>query len=330
MLGPAKLSGNEKSTNHLEEHPLGSIATAPQYPLTILSNDSQLVTNEHQGCNEEPKLVSDGHHAAIEDEEFESEQVISVTQVHMNQKGLGEPKDADMQGRELVESKQNGDDQSNKEADLASGENNACSGQEMVDNKLIISSSKVDVKKKESHEPTLTELHVSEPSEAENAEKDSTPSWSNVTSIASNVTVETFPLRPVTRIGDLDGSLNQLTNMTNTFVEQDLKKVELADDIGSSQTERIDSFENCSLVDEKEVTKLDKKSGSVDDEVVDKHRDPQLGSSKSSNEGTGHESQDFKDEKIKTSSNDVILVTLEKSGAIAGAKVSFVQTCFLA
>ncbi|PON49532.1 hypothetical protein PanWU01x14_229440 [Parasponia andersonii] len=320
VLGPAKLSGGEKRTNQLEEYPLGSIATAPYYPLTKSSNDSQLVTNEHQGHSDEPNLVSDGHHTALEDQMLENGQFISVTQVQMYERGMDETNDAEMQGSELVELEQNGVDQSNKEADLVSDVNCAYPGREMVDSEPVINGSLVEVKNKEFHETTVTELRVSEPSEAENVE-DSTVSRSKVTPIAENVTVETFPLRPVTRTGDL----KELTNVVSAFGKEDLEKVELAADVGSSQTDRINSFENSSLMDGKEGRKLsnallDKKSGLVDEKVVEKHNDPLLERLESFNGDAGPEIQDFNDDNIKISSSDVTSVTLEKSQAISEAK----------
>lgn len=334
VLGPAKLIGDEKSSNPWEEYPLGSIATAPQYPLTVLSNNSQLVTDQHQGCHEEPNLVPDVHHSAIEDQVFDNGQVISVTQVRVNEEGLNEPNDAEIQGRELVELEQNGDDKSNKEADLVSDGNYAFPGREMVDKEHVINDSQVDLKNKESHELPLTELDVSDPSKAENVEEDLIASRSKVTPIAANVIVETFPLRPLTTTGDLDGRWNELTERANTFNEQHIKKVELAADIGNSRTDGIDSFKNSSLIDEKEDTKLshpllDKNSGLVDEEVREKHGEPLLESSKSSNEGAVHEIQDSKDNNIKLSSNNVTSATLKNSQEGSGAKVSFVQACFL-
>uniref|UniRef100_A0A803QVD0 AT3G52170-like helix-turn-helix domain-containing protein n=1 Tax=Cannabis sativa TaxID=3483 RepID=A0A803QVD0_CANSA len=320
VLGPAKLSGDGKSTNQLEEYPLGSIAIAPQYHLTQLSNGSQIITDEYHGSNEEPNLVN-GHHAVLEDKVFDNGQVINVT----IERGLSEPKDVEMQGHRFMELEQNGDDQSNKEADLVSDGNYACPGQEEVDNQHVINGIQVDVGNIESQEQNAALLHSSELSEAENAEE-STASRSKVTSIAADVTVETFPLKPATTTaGEFDRSSNELSNVAHSFGKQDLVKVDLATDTGSSQTDGIESLKSFSLMDEKNMTNIsnsldDNKSGLVNVEEMEKHRDPSLESSKYSNKSTGHEMQDLNGNDVKVSSKDVTAVTIEKSQAISGAK----------
>ncbi|XP_062091926.1 uncharacterized protein LOC133797857 isoform X3 [Humulus lupulus] len=197
VLGPAKLSGDGNGTDQLEEYPLGSIAIAPQYHLTQLSNGSQVMTNEYHGSNEEPNLVSDGHHAVLEDKVFDNGQVINVT----IERGLSEPKDVETQGHEFMESEQNSDDQSSKEAGLVSDGNYACPGQEVVDNENVINGIPVGARHIESQEQNLSDLHASKPSEAENAEE-SAASRSKVTPIAADVIVETFPMRPAATTGD--------------------------------------------------------------------------------------------------------------------------------
>ncbi|XP_062091925.1 uncharacterized protein LOC133797857 isoform X2 [Humulus lupulus] len=320
VLGPAKLSGDGNGTDQLEEYPLGSIAIAPQYHLTQLSNGSQVMTNEYHGSNEEPNLVSDGHHAVLEDKVFDNGQVINVT----IERGLSEPKDVETQGHEFMESEQNSDDQSSKEAGLVSDGNYACPGQEVVDNENVINGIPVGARHIESQEQNLSDLHASKPSEAENAEE-SAASRSKVTPIAADVIVETFPMRPAATTGEFDGRSNELTNVTHSFGRQDLIKVDLATDNGSSQTDRIESLKSFSLMDEEKVTNLsndlgDKISGLVGAEELEKYRDPSLESSKSSNKGTGQEIHDLNGNEVKLSSTDVTTVTLEKSQAISGAK----------
>lgn len=309
VLGPAKLTQEKRSSNQLEEEPLGSLALGPQYSLTI---DSQLVINEHQGGGEELNLVFGEHFATDEQQIFDTAKVVNGPLVDVKNIGLGKPNDGEMQSPELIEVELNAVDKCVEEANIVSDGHYVSPEREIVDNGLIINGSQVDVEDKVSDELTQTELQRSEPSKADNVEEESAASRSKATHVAANVIVETFPLSSVTRPSKMDGQLSEVKEMVTTIPEQDLSKVESAASIGSSQTVRINSSGKSSLMDEK---------------ALEKHEDPLLESPNSSDNVVKHEIQDFANQTVQASSHDISSVTFEQSQEIAGAKVNQAKTC---
>ncbi|EXC11977.1 hypothetical protein L484_001718 [Morus notabilis] len=320
VLGPAKLTRDEQITNQLEEEPLGSIAIGPS--LTI-SNDLQLVKNEHQGGSEGTSSVSDGCRAKGEQQIFDNGKVINATLADKKNEGLVELSDREMQAPELAEVEQNVDN-SVEEADIVFHGHYDSREREIVEDELIVNGIQVDVGKNESDELAQSELQMSEPSEADNVEEELAASRSKVTPIAENVIVETFPLSSVTSPSKMDGRLSEVNGMVNTFTEQGINKAESAARVGSFQTERTNSSEKSSLMDDKEVTRissalLDKNSGLMDEKPLEKHQDPLLESSNCCNDVGKHESQDFANGAVKVSSDDTS-VTVEEKQEIPGAK----------
>ncbi|KAL5569491.1 hypothetical protein UlMin_026066 [Ulmus minor] len=316
VLGPAKWNTEEQVTNQfLEQHPLGSIAKEPQYPLTKLSDESQFVTNNLQGTNEELSSVSGVDYDRPEHHMYDG-LVVNGVLVDVKKSELGEQKHADLKEHLPVEVDQNADDKSDDEEAILVSE-------KMDNDELIINGSQVGVNDNESHQVTQTELLVSEPSKAEKSEEESAASRSQVTPIAADVVVETFPLRPATKSSDsLNGSLGKVSE-ANTSSEQDIKKQDLAAVVGSSKMDGISSLENSGSVDEKEVTQhsslsLDKNSELLEEKVVEKHEDPLLESSNGYNpkEGTSHEVQGLADNSVDVSSNDRTSQTFEQSQVI--------------
>ncbi|GMN52818.1 hypothetical protein TIFTF001_021955 [Ficus carica] len=301
VLGPAKLIQEKRSSNQLEEEPLGSLALGPQYSLTI---DSQLVINEHQGGGEELNLVFGEHFATDEQQIFDKAKVVNGPLVDVKNIGLGKPNDGEMQSPELIELELNAVDKSVEEANIVSDGRYVSPEHEIVDNRLIINGSRVDVEDKVSDELTQTELQRSEPFMADNVEEESAASRSKATPVAANVIVETFPLSSVNRPSKMDGELSEVKDMVTTITEQDLSKVESAASIGSSQTVRINSAGKSILKDEK---------------ALEKHEDPLLESPNGSDD-VKHEIQDFAIQTVQASSHDISSVTSEQSQEIAGTK----------
>lgn len=340
VLGPAKFGSEEQSLNQfLEQDPLGSIATGPQYPLTTLVNEYQFITNHLEGTDE-PVVESDANYTRPEHQMFANEQIINGTQVDVKLEEFDESKHQMLKQSEPVEAEQKANEKPDEEEVLVSDGHSAGSQHQMVDNGQIINCSQVDVKNRESDELTVTEtdlklsktdLQVNVPLKAENIREELAASRVKVIPTAADVIVETFPLRPVSRTNDnLDRGLGEISKMTNALEKQESKTVDLAANVHSFLNDRINSSENSGLVEEKEVVKnsstvLEKNSGGMDEEALEDHGDLLLKSSNFSapKEGGELKIQSYTDSTAKESHNDV--KTSETSGQTrenAGAKVS--------
>lgn len=336
VLGPAKFSLEEQSRNQfLEQDPLGSIAIGPQYPLTTLSNEHQFVTNHCEGIGE-PVIESDADYMRPECQMFANGEIINDTELDVKLEEFNESKHTTLQGSEPVEAERNVGE-SDEEAVLVSDGQYTGSLHQIVDNELIINGNQVDVEKRESDELTEKDLVLSETdsqmnvsSKEENIREELVASSVKVTSTATDVIVETFPLRPITRRNDIsDRGIDKIKDTTVTLKNQETKEVDLAADAHSSLDDRINYMEHSGLVDEKDVAinltpVLEKNSSTKDEEAIKNHGELLLESSNFSapKEGAGQEIQSYKDSTAKESQNDVeTSQSFEESQANAVAKV---------
>ncbi|KAF3434115.1 hypothetical protein FNV43_RR25218 [Rhamnella rubrinervis] len=320
VLGPAKFGSEEQSLNQfLEQDPLGSIASGPQYPLTTLANECQFITNHLEGTDE-PAVVSDANYMRPEHQMFANGQIINGTQLDVKLEEFDESKHQTLKQSEPVEAEQSADEEPDEEEVLVSDGHSTDSQHQMVDNGQIIHGSQVDVKTRESDELIVTEtdlklsetyLQANVPSKAENMLEELAPSRVKVNPTAADVIVETFPLRPVSRASDnLDRGLGEISKMTNALEKQESKMVDLAANVHSSLND---------FVEEKEVVKnsstvLEKTSGGINEEAMEDHGDLLLKSFNCSapKEGGELKSQSYRDSTAKESHDDVI--TSETSG----------------
>jgi hypothetical protein len=340
-LSPEELS----SYQFLEEQdPLCSIATEPQIPPSLISNDTQLLSNHHQGTSEELFLGSDGHDTGPDHQMFDSEQIVNGTQVDVKYKKSDEPTYVELQVCEPSEAEKHLEEEwaasmakitpttADEEQVLVSDGHCTEPENQMLDNRETINGSQLDVTNKNSIELTCTDYQVGEPSEAERNIEELAPSYSKANPIAADVIVETFPLQPVTKTTDsLDGSLGEARDVHNPSGQKEIGKLELEPGNGSFLFDGMNSTKNSDLLDDKAVENLsgllfEGNSGSVDTEVVEEdHPEPSLESSDCSIhvEGTKHNNQSIEDLEDKVSSNDVGTPNiLEKSQKPTGAKVS--------
>lgn len=264
--------------------------------------------------------VSDGHYVGSQHQMFDNGQIVNSSLV-------------DVITRES-------DELTVTETNLKPSETDLQVKHQMVNDEQIINGSQVN---EESDELTVTEINVklsetdlpgNAPLEAENIREELVTSRVKVTPTATDVIVETFPLRPLSRTSDsLDRELGEVRDMGNTLEKQETKTVNLAANEHSSLNGRIKSLENSGLVDEKEVMKnstrvLDKNSDVVDEEATEDCGDPLRESSNCSapKEGSGLEIQSYTDSNAKISPNDVkTSETFGKSWENAGAKVSVLR-----
>ncbi|XP_015876643.3 uncharacterized protein LOC107413251 [Ziziphus jujuba] len=336
VLGPAKFSPEEQSRNQLlEQDPLGSIATGPQYPLTALSNDHQFITNHCEGIGE-PVIEYDAHYERSEHQMFANGEIINDTELDVKLEEFNESKHTTLQGSEPVEAEENADGESDEEAVSVSDGQYTGSVHQIIDNELIINGNQVDVEKRESNELTEKDLVLSETdsqmnvsSKEEIVQEELGTSSVKVTPTATDVIVETFPLRPITKRNDIsDRGISEIKDTTDTLKNQETKKVDLAADAHKSLNDRIKYLEHSGVVDEKEVATnsspvLEKNSSIKDEEAEKNHGDLLLESSNfpAPKEGAGQEIQSYKDSAAKEFQNHVkSSETFEQSQANAGAK----------
>lgn len=312
VLGPAKLIPEHQTIDQFLEHnPLGSVAAEPQNTLSIASSDSQFANNKHHGSVQEMVLASDGQSFTLEHQMFDHGQVSNGTAAAMNNK--------DVDSKEL---KVNGPVQTEKnvakESVVFDGN---CVGPEyqMFDN-----GSQVHQKDKKTEELTCAEHRTSEPLEVEkNVEDVSATSRSKVTSIETDVIVETFPLTPVTRATEsLDGKVEEGDSIIFNE-DKGMKGMRLAAGVDSSPSDTVHSMK--SFVDDKVALKsplVENKSSSVNEEALEIVRDPSLKSANCSThkEGIIHEKGSM-DLNVKAPGNDVpISESFEQRQGTAGAK----------
>lgn len=279
VLGPAKLIlEGQNSGQLLEQYSVGSIALTLQYPSTTLSNESQPFMNNQQSTDEEPVLVSDMHHTRDEHMMFDDELIINGAVVDLEKIKTDEAKHTEDIGTEAVDSQQNANKRSDKEPVLTFNEIFTIPEHVIVDDQVTVDGGQVGVENKESDALTETKLHINQPTEAEKVEEVAA-SRDKATPMVADVTVETFPLRPIARTGDrLDGRLGEGRDMTSTSKEQENRDVELAKSAGSYMTDKKDSSYNSGLVDVEEVeilpnANLETKSSLMGGAAEQKHED---------------------------------------------------------
>ncbi|XP_062154143.1 uncharacterized protein LOC133862371 isoform X2 [Alnus glutinosa] len=289
VLGPAKLSPEEQSSyQFLEQDPLCSIDTEPP-TMSLISNKTHLVSNHQQDTSEEQILCSDGNDFRPDNQAFENGRIINGSQVDVENRRsdgptcvelqVSEPSEADKYlEEELAASMTETPATEEKEQVLVSNGNCTVPEHQMLDKGQTINGSLLDVKNKKSIELRCTENHEGEPSEKErNIEEKLPASEAKVNPITTDVIVEVFPLRPVTKITDsLDGILEEARELDHPLEEKEIENVEC-------------------------------QPAPVDKEVVEDLAEPSLESSNCSTprEGIKHDSQGIRVLEAEVSCNDV-------------------------
>ncbi|GLT88804.1 hypothetical protein SLE2022_068130 [Rubroshorea leprosula] len=168
-------------------------------------------------------------------------------------------------------------------------------------------------------------------SEAEESVKKFTSISPILSQITTDVIVETFPLRPVSKSTDyMDGRYGEMRNLSETSEERENKKVDLDPKNGGFLLDEIFSSENSSLVDDEKVGKdvdmlFEKNSNLVYDKVADNLSNPPLETSKqlTTTNSVVHGSHNGTTSRVDLSHNDVSTSTTnEGSKATDGEVIS--------
>jgi hypothetical protein len=311
------LSPEEPSSyQFLEQDPLCSIATEPP-TLSLISNETHPVSNHHQDTSEEQILCSDGNDIRPDNQAFENGRIINGSQVDVENRRsdgptcvelqVSEPSEADKHlEEELAASMTDTPATEEEEQVLVSNGNCTVPEHQMLGKGQTINGSQLDVKNKKSIELRCTENHEGDPSEKErNIEEKLPASEAKVNPITTDVIVEVFPLRPVTKITDsLDGILEEARELDHSLEEKEIENVECQPGNGSFLSDGMNSSKNSNLGDDKSVANL---SAPVDKEVVEDLAEPSLESSNCSTprEGIKHDSQGIRVLEAEVSCNDV-------------------------
>lgn len=352
MLGPAMLSPEEQSSyQFLEQDPLFSMATEPQIPPSLISNETHLLSNRHQGTREELVVGSDGHDTGPDHQTFE--RIVNGTQVDVKDKKSDESTCVELQVDEPSEAEKHLEEEwaasmakitptiENEEQVSFSDGHFTEPENQMLDNRQTINGSQLDVKNKISIELTCTDYQVGEPSEADRNTEELAASKAKVNSIVADVIVETFPLQRVTKTTDsLGGSLGESKILNNPAGQKENGKLELEPGNGNFLSDGMNSTLIFFLLNDKAVAILsgllfERNSGSVEKEVVEDLSELSLESSNYliPGEDTKHDTQSIEVLEAKVSSNDFgTPQTSENSQELSGAKVSllFTSTCIFA
>ncbi|XP_023875616.1 uncharacterized protein LOC111988086 [Quercus suber] len=313
VLGPAMLSLEEQSSyQFLEQDPLFSMATEPQIPPSLISNESHLLSNRHQGTREELVIGSDGHDTGPDHQMFE--RIVNGTQVDVKDKKSDESTCIKLQVDEPSEAEKHLEEEwaapmakisptiENEEQVSFSDGHFTEPENQMLDNRQTIDGSQLDFKNKNSIELTCTNYQLGEPSEADRNTEELAASKAKVNPIVADVIVETFPLQRVTKTTDsLGGSLGESKILNNPAGQKENGKLELEPGNGLL---------------------FERNSGSVEKEVVDLS-EPSLESSNYliPGEDTKHDTQSIEVLEAKVSSNDFGIPQLsENSQDLTGAK----------
>lgn len=259
MLGPAMLSPEEQSSyQFLEQDPLFSMATEPQIPPSLISNETHLLSNRHQGTREELVIGSDGHDTGPDHQMFE--RIVNGTQVDVKDKKSDESTCIELQVDEPSEAEKHLEEEwaapmakitptiENEEQVSFSDGHFTEPENRMLDN------SQLDVKNKNSIELTCTDYQVGEPSEADRNTEELAASKAKVNPIVADVIVETFPLQRVTKTTDsLGGSLGESKILNNPAGQKENGKLELEPGNGNFLSDEMNSTQNFVLLNDKAV-----------------------------------------------------------------------------
>lgn len=254
MLGPAMLSPEEQSSyRFLEQDPLFSMATEPQIPPSLISNETHLLSNHHQGTREELVIGSDGHDTGPDHQMFE--RIVNGTQVDVKDKKSDESTCIELQVDEPSEAEKHLEEEwaapmakitptiENEEQVSFSDGHFTEPENRMLDN------SQLDVKNKNSIELTCTDYQVGEPSEADRNTEELAASKAKVNPIVADVIVETFPLQRVTKTTDsLGGSLGESKILNNPAGQKENGKLELEPGNGNFLSDEMNSTQNFVLL----------------------------------------------------------------------------------
>lgn len=265
VLGPAMLSPEEQSSyQFLEQDPLFSMATEPQIPPSLISNETHLLSNHHQGTREELVIGSDGHDTGPDHQTFE--RIVNGTQVHVKDKKSDESTCIELQVDEPSEAEKNLEEEwaapmakitptiENEEQVSFSDGHFTEPENRMLDNRETINRSQLDVKNKNSIELTCTDYQVGEPSEADRNTEELAASKAKVNPIVADVIVETFPLQCVTKTTDsLGGSLGESKILNNPAGQKENGKLELEPGNGNFLSDEMNSTQNFVLLNDKAV-----------------------------------------------------------------------------
>ncbi|GLT70195.1 hypothetical protein SLA2020_422910 [Shorea laevis] len=168
---------------------------------------------------------------------------------------------------------------------------------------------------------------VSEADESVNKFTSISPILSQIT---TDVIVETFPLRSVSKSTDyMDQRYGEMRNLSETSEERENEKVDLDPKNGSFLLDGIISSENSSLVDDEKVGKdvdmlFEKNSNLVYNKVADNLSDPPLETSKQlTTNSVVHGSHNGTTSRVDLSHNDILTSTTnETSNATDGEVIS--------
>ncbi|GKU91620.1 hypothetical protein SLEP1_g5469 [Rubroshorea leprosula] len=168
-------------------------------------------------------------------------------------------------------------------------------------------------------------------SEADESVKKFTSISPILSQITTDVIVETFPLRPVSKSTDyMDERYGEMRNLSETSEERENKKVDLDPKNGGFLLDEIVSSEKSSLVDDEKVGKdvdmlFEKNSNLVYNKVADSLSDPPLETSKqlTTTNSVVHGSHNGTTSRVDLSHNDVSTSTTnERSKATDGEVIS--------
>ncbi|MED6109167.1 hypothetical protein PIB30_031055 [Stylosanthes scabra] len=266
VLGPAKFTLQELTSDHFYEHnPLGSIATEPQSVLAASSSKNHLEESNSMDTTGKKLCASDGYRSRAEHREVENGRVVNVSQVDIINEETVEAtvvSDGYYGGFEHqeVDKKHITEDSQADETDNAIGESTVVSGEpydgvenQIVNKGQIINGSQVDVTNKEFNEASIPGVHVNESMAPKQNEEElataATPK-AKVNPLTEDLTVETFPLKPVASTKDGIEVLGELSDSSNS-PENNIEVLELEGHQEGSELNGIEPPKMTSSVDEK-------------------------------------------------------------------------------